>query len=288
MSSPGAKPTPSFGGARVLSLESRRETEMAALIRTYGGEPVVAPAMREVPIESNDEARDFVEALLRHEFDMVVLLTGVGTRRLLQIADAMGAHAGFVAALSEAKVVARGPKPVAVLRDLGVPVWLAAPEPNTWREIVSELDRRSAEQPMRDLRVAVQEYGVSNPDLLRELESRGARVTRVPVYAWALPEDTGPLHAAVASLLSGAIHVVLFTTSAQVAHLFQVAGDDTGALRTSLSGALLASIGPTTTEALREHGLEPDLEASHPKMGFLVREAAERSGALRHGKRVRS
>jgi len=42
-----------FTGLRVLALESRRAAELAKLISTYGGEPVVAPAMREVPLDSN-------------------------------------------------------------------------------------------------------------------------------------------------------------------------------------------------------------------------------------------
>jgi uroporphyrinogen-III synthase len=41
-----------------------------------------------------------------------------------------------------------------------------------------------------------------------------------------------------------------------------------------------ASIGPTTSETLRSYGLVVDLEASHPKMGFLVKEAAEQSEAM--------
>ena len=81
--------------------------------------------MREVPLESNTEALAFADALERGEFDLVILLTGVGTRALLATVERVrGSRDRFVEALRRTKVVARGPKPVAVLRELQVPVWL--------------------------------------------------------------------------------------------------------------------------------------------------------------------
>jgi uroporphyrinogen-III synthase len=71
--------TPDFRGLRVLVLESRRSTEVAALIATYGGNSLLAPALREVPLESNAEALAFAGALIRGEIDIVIVLTGVGT-----------------------------------------------------------------------------------------------------------------------------------------------------------------------------------------------------------------
>lgn len=278
-------PTPSFQGLTVLLLESRRSREMAALVSTYSGRPVVAPALREVPIDSNPEAVAFGESLVRGEFDCVVLLTGVGTRALLDVVERAGSREAFLTALAKTKLVARGPKPLAVLRELKVPVWVTAPEPNTWRELLAALDATGAS--LRGQRVAVQEYGVSNPDLLQGLEARGALVTRVPVYRWALPEDVTPLRSAVSSLAGGEIDVVIVTTATQVAHLFQIAETmgQADAIRECLHRTVVASIGPTTSEALGQQGLAIDLEASHPKMGFLVREAAARSGELLVAKR---
>jgi len=207
----GAQPT--FQGLRVLVLESRRSREMAALVSTYGGRPVVAPALREVPLESNPEALAFADALIRGEFDIVILLTGVGTRALLDVVEQTRPRDAFVAALAKTKVVARGPKPLAVLRELQVQVWVAAPEPNTWREVLAALDAKVGEQSLRGQRVAVQEYGVSNPDLLQGLEARGARVTRVPVYRWALPEDLEPLRSAVTLVTRGEVDAAIFTSA---------------------------------------------------------------------------
>jgi uroporphyrinogen-III synthase len=280
--------SPSFEGLNVLILESRRAKELASLVTTYGGEPLVAPSMREVPLESNSEAIAFADRLMRGEFDVVILLTGVGTRVLVDtIERARGSREPFINALATTRLVCRGPKPVAVLRELKLPVWLTAPEPNTWRELVAALDEKSAEQPLRGCRVAVQEYGASNPELLAALASRGAHVTRVPVYQWALPEDLEPLKAGIRAVAAGDIDVVLLTTATQIVHLLQVA--DTmqmaDAVRAGLARAVVASIGPTTSEELRHQGIAIDMEPSHPKMGFLVREAAERARDLLNLKR---
>src|SRR3954471_8615133 len=159
---------------------------MAALINNYGGKPRSAPALREIPLDTNTEAIAFIDALLRHEFDLVILLTGVGTRALLAVVDGRGLRPQFLAALAGSKIAARGSKPVAVLRELGLSPWVVAPEPNTWRELMATLDGKASEFTMHSARVALQEYGAANPQLLDALGDRHAQVTRVPVYRWAL------------------------------------------------------------------------------------------------------
>jgi uroporphyrinogen-III synthase len=279
-----------FDGLRVLVLESRRARELATLVTTFGGEPISAPSMREVPLESNTEALAFADELERGAFDLVILLTGVGTRALIATVEQVrGSRDSFIEALRRSRIAARGPKPVAALRDVHVPVWLTAPEPNTWRELLSALDERASELPLKGLRVAVQEYGVSNPALLAALRERGAAVTAVPVYQWALPEDLEPLRSACRALAEGSVDVALFTTGTQIVHLLSVAETMglSNAVTQGLRKCVVASIGPTTSEELRERGTDPDMEPSHPKMGFLVREAAERAGDLLKAKKAR-
>ena len=271
----------SFDGLRVLSLESRRAVEVAKLIRTYGGEPFVVPAMREVPLHSNRQALVFADDLLAGKVDLVIFLTGVGVRALLDIVQTKHDREQFLSALRAVKVVARGPKPVAALRDLRVPVVTTAAEPSTWREMMTALNTEFGNS-LQTMRVAVQEYGASNPELLAELTERCAEVTKVPVYQWALPEDLGPLREAVHSVTNGSVEVVLFMTAVQVIHLFQVA-EEMG-LRDQLSAGLrslvVVSIGPTTSEELAHYGITPDFEPSRPKMGFIVNEAAQYAGKI--------
>ena len=277
---------PNFGGLRVLTFESRRASELASLISTYGGKPMLAPALREVPLESNTEALEFAAALVRGEFDITIFLTGAGTRTLADVVAPHYPRAVLSDALRRTRVVARGPKPIAALRELQVPVWASAPEPNTWREVIASIDEK-LDGPLTGIRVAVQEYGVSNPELLDALRARGAHVTRVPVYRWALPENLEPLRDAVSAIAEGRVDVVLFTTGVQLVHFWQIVEElhREADVRRGLQRVVVASIGPTTSEELHRHNLVADFEPSHPKLGALVREAAERSEGILNQKR---
>ena len=261
-----------FQGKRVLALESRRAAEMELLIRKQGGEPFVAPSMREIPLEQNDEAFAFAERLFAGEFDMVILLTGVGTRQLNRLLATRFPEDAFANALRGLTVAARGPKPVAALREMGVTAAVVAPEPNTWRELLKALEGRG------ERRIAVQEYGRPSAELLDGLRARGAEVAQVRVYQWDLPEDAGPLREAARRMAAGEFDAVLFTTAIQMVHLARVARElgIEEAMLAHLRRCQVASIGPTTTEALEEFGITPMMEPSHPKMGFLVKEASEK------------
>lgn len=279
-----------FGGLKVASFESRMATEMARLIERYGGQPLVAPAMREVPLEDNAEALRFGEQLLAGQYDFVILLTGVGTRTLLDVLQTRYPLADLTAALARTTLLVRGPKPLAVLKEFGLTAQLTVPEPNTWRDLLAVLDQQKAKD-LTGLRIAVQDYGVPNQELLAALRERGAQVTHVPVYRWALPDDTAPLRAVLEALLAERVDVVLITNAVQVDHVMQVlteqARGETGPtrLRQALSRMVVGSIGPTASERLRSYGWPVDLEPSHPKMGILVKETSERAHALLRAKR---
>jgi len=260
----------SFEQSRVLAFESRRANEMAELIRLNGGKPFVAPALREVPLAENSAAFSFAADLYAGKFEMVVFMTGVGARLLQRVLATREPENLFPDALRQLAIVARGPKPTAVLREWQVPVTVAVPEPNTWRELLQAVAGRPEKF------VAVQEYGRPNQELLAGLAAQGRTTTSVPVYQWALPVDTAPLADALAELLTGKFQSALFTTGVQVDHFLDFAaqkGQRSEAI-SALSKIFLASIGPTCSEALNAHGLKPTLEPSHPKMGLLVREAA--------------
>ena len=85
--------------------------------------------MREIPLEQNEEAFRFAGRLLAGEFNMVIFLTGVGTRQLMKVLSTKKCELnGITDALRKVTIVARGPKPSAALRDLNVPVTVNAPE----------------------------------------------------------------------------------------------------------------------------------------------------------------
>ncbi len=274
-----------FNGLRVVSFESRRAGEIEKLIAYHSGVPRVAPSMREVPLSESREALEFAERLFNGKVDVVILLTGVGTRILADVVATRYPRERFIEALKRVTIVSRGPKPVAALREMGLKPDILVPEPNTWRDILSTL---SNALPLRDRAVAVQEYGISNPELIEGLRIHGAVVTVVPVYQWALPEDLAPLRDTIRAIIRGEADIALFTSSQQARHLIQVASGDglEQSLREALKQIAIGSIGPTTTEALYEMGLGVDYEPDSPKMGNLVREMARRGRMLLRRKRI--
>jgi uroporphyrinogen-III synthase len=268
-----------FNGITVASFESRMATEITRLIERHGGRPLVTPALREIPLESNQAAHEFGVRLMAGQIDLLILLTGVGTTTLFDLLKVRHPWPAIAMALQHCALVARGPKPVAALRAAGLQATLTVPEPNTWHDIIATLDEH---RPVKGLRVAVQEYGVSNPDLLQALAQRGAEVFPVPIYKWALPEDLGPMRHVLDDMITGRVQVILITNAAQVDHVMQVLEQDgkIEQFRAAFGKMVVASIGPTASERLRHHGWPVDFEPSHPKMGVLVKETSERASSI--------
>lgn len=269
----------------VVAFESRMAAEMGRLIERHGGKPLVAPALREIPLEDNSAALQFGEQLMRDGFDVLVLMTGAGTTTLFEVLHRRYSNDQLAAALRNTLLIARGPKPVAALKVLGFQPTFTVPEPNTWMDVVSTLD---AHRPVKGLRVAVQEYGLLNRDLVEALKQRGAAVVSVPVYRWALPEDTAPLKQAIRQILEGQVQVMLATNAAQIDHVMLVVEQEgkTEEFKTICRKLVIASIGPTASERIRSHGLPVDFEPSHGKMGILVKETSEQVRILMAKKAV--
>jgi uroporphyrinogen-III synthase len=268
----------------VLSLESRRAKEMETLILRQDGLPFVAPSVQERAIDDAGEALRFVEQLESGAFDMLICMTGAGITFLRDtLAPSVDANR-LGAALRRPTIVSRGPKPVGILRTLGVPVSIIVPEPNTWKEIVSAVSQR----PER--RIAVQEYGRPNLEMNQALEKLGDTVTPIALYRWELPDDLGPLREAARRLARRECDVVLFTSSIQLDHLLQIAqelGVEAGVLSALAEDAAIASVGPVMTSTLESHGITPDIIPNHPKMASLVKAAAEEAAGVLSRKRMR-
>ncbi len=211
---------PNFNGLHVASFESRRADDMARLIERHGGVAHVAPSMREVPLDDNPEAVDFAHRLMTGRVDIVIFMTGVGFKHLLAAVERKVDRERFLASLSDCITVARGPKPVAAMREAGITPTHRVGEPNTWRDVLDLLD---AHVPIASQTVALQEYGITNPSLIAGLEARGAKVDSIKVYNWELPEDTGPLEETLRLLAAGEMDVVMFTSANQVATVLKMA-----------------------------------------------------------------
>jgi uroporphyrinogen-III synthase len=283
---PAAEPG-ALTGLRIVTFESRRAEELRRMLERHGADVWSAPALREIALEENEAARELLAELEGGRIDVTILLTGVGTEALAQAVAVRCPPARFAELLGRTRLVARGPKPVAALRRLGLVPEVVAPEPNTWRELVEALD---AAVDVRGKRVAVQEYGRTNDALLAALAERGALVRRVPVYRWALPEDCGPLREGIERLGLGRADVAVFTTAVQIDHVMRVAEpSEAERLRRAFrERVVVASIGPTAAEGLASHGVPVDLQPEQPKLGPLVALIARDAAARLAEKRARA
>lgn len=266
MATPGSPGT--LAGWRILTFESRRRKEFRILLERHDATVVSAPALQEIPLGDGVAPRRLLAKLRAHEVDALICLTGVGTRALIESFPSGEEREEVLELLRDIPLIARGPKPVAALRELGLRASIRAPEPNTWKEILATLDDQ---WPVRGMHLAIQEYGRSSLELQEGLLARGASVFAVPVYRWALPDDTAPLKAGLDALLAGEIEVVVFTTAVQLDHLLQFAGSQREALLVALQKqSAVASIGPTASAALAEQGIPVAILPIHPKLGYLT------------------
>ncbi|HEY6882024.1 MAG TPA: uroporphyrinogen-III synthase [Polyangiales bacterium] len=274
-----------LSGKRVALFESRFKDEFANLLRKQGAEPLLGPTMVEAPLELGPELRAFAAALRAGEIDALLVLTGVGNRKLASLLEPIMANAELRDLLNGILVAARGPKAVGALRELGVKPKVVAPEPHTWESLLTAL---SAATEIAGKRVALQQYGVPHERLTRALEERGATVVQVPVYRWQLPSDLAPLEQVIDAVCGGSVDVILFTSGPQAGVLVEVAqrmGRE-AQLRAAIAKIAVGSVGPSCTEAMRNLELEPDFEPEHGKMGHLVQEAARRVSEVLARKRA--
>lgn len=267
----------SLGGRTVAVTESRRATELATLISKLGGVPVSAPAVREIPRRDRGPALEVLARIVRGEVAIVIFLTGVGTRAFLELASVTETRELLLRALTGVLVVARGPKPIAVLRDAGVRIDVIPSEP-TSEGLLQALAGRDIAGKV----VAVQLYGEDNPVLVQGLAARGALVVEIPLYEWALPEDQEPLVRLVREVVARRVDVVAFTSSPQIRHLFAVADrlGLGGELATALREVPVAVVGPVCEAALNERGLHARIQAPKGTMGALVHSIADYFGAV--------
>jgi len=258
-----------LAGKRIALLEARMSGELANLIRRHGGEPVSAPAVREVTREAGAEVVAFIDSLINRSATVIVLQTGVGVSGLLAEADKLGRKDELLAALKTLTIVCRGPKPTAVLSRHGLQPTLNAQSPFTTTELLAALSQLD----LAGQTVAVLHYGERNQALAEALTSRGAQPQELVLYEWELPADTEPLKAIIGEIVAGQVDAVAFTSQVQARHLFQIAAelgreDD---LRSALNAkTIVASVGPTCTAALHKLGVAPQVEPENPKMGAMV------------------
>ncbi len=268
----------------IISFESRRAKEIETLIQKEGGAAFVAPSLREIPLEENSQVLEFERRLFSGEIDVLILLTGVGTKFLIEILKKKYPLEEIKSHFKSIILVARGPKPIAALAQIQLKPNISVPEPNTWHEIVKTLEQRNL---IASHKIAIQEYGARNEELISVLQEKGAQVSVVPVYRWELPENLEPLKKAIQIIAEGKVDVLLWTSAQQLINVLKIARElgQEEAFRQGIKKAIIASIGPIASETLIRNGFRVDFEPTHPKMPILIKELGENINRLLKTKR---
>jgi uroporphyrinogen-III synthase len=212
---------------------------------------------------------------------LLILLTGEGLTRLLDLAGRHGLTDAFTAALAHTVRLCRGPKPERVLRTLGLQADLQAREPTSSGVIASLVEHELAGK-----RVAVQLYGEEpNLPLIDFLRDKGAVVDTVAPYVYASKEHEAKVVQFIGALHAGEVDAVTFTSQPQYKRLLDVArmhGQEQ-ALHEGMQRTLLAAVGPLVAQQLVDAGYKvavmPDKTwFMKPLVTALMRHFEERAG----------
>jgi uroporphyrinogen-III synthase len=240
-------------GKRVAIPESRQLGILAELFRNRGAEVLEIPLVAILDAPDPTPVLAWLDRFIQSPPDMLILLTGEGLKRLLELAERQGRSEAFVTVLSRVLKLCRGPKPERVLRTLGMQADVQATEATT-AGIIASLSERD----LKGKRVAVQLYGEEpNLALTEFLRGKGAVADTVAPYVYASKEDETKVLQFIAALRAGAVDVVTFTSQPQYKRLQDVAklhGLE-NELREGLQRTLIAAVGPLVAQQLSAAGL---------------------------------
>jgi len=257
----------------------RRWGEQAELLGRRGASVVHGPTISTLYLGDDDELRAATAAVIERPPDYLVATTGIGIRAWLEMASAWGLDGHVHAALVNARIVARGAKAAAAVQSGGLTVWARSPN-----EQMDELSALLLKEDLAGKLVAVQEYGMPNPELDALLAGAGAEVVKVPVYRWRLPEDPSAATKLIELACDGRVDAVTFTSAPAVHNLFAIAEGAGLAdpLRRAFNRTVVAAcVGPVCAEGARQQGVEAPLAPDVGRLGLLVRALSDHFASRR-------
>lgn len=237
---------------RVAVPETRQRDLFAAMLAARGASvlPVPLVAIHDQPDQASVLA--WVDRFVALPPDLLILLTGEGLRRLLDLTACAGRHRDFLHALGKVPTLSRGPKPERVLHELGFKATLMAAQPTT-EGVIQTLEV----QELAGKRIGVQLYGDEpNLRLVDFLRNRGVDVDTVSPYTYASKEEESRVLDLIHALAESKVDVLAFTSQGQYKRLKEVARSHgvESLLQRGMNCTVLAAVGPVVRDLLVSEG----------------------------------
>lgn len=270
-----------LSGFRIGVTAARKVDEQVGLLERRGAAVEWAPALSLDPNHVDDEQlRAATVEVLRAPVDLFLATTGIGMKAWLDAAERWGLLPDLLAALSDAEILARGPKSVGALRRRGLrELW--APESECFEDVLEHLRGRDLE----GRRIVVQEHGQSLSMVAHALRRQGADVTTVTVYRVASADDPEPMFKLVDLVADRALDAVTFTSAPAVAALMDAAGP-TGRRDDLVSAfqadVVAACVGPVTAAAFEMWGV-PTIYPDRSRLVAMVKQLEAELPSRRSG-----
>ncbi len=244
-------------GYRILILETREEAQFSRLLQEQGASVLQCPmfTIRDVPDPAPVEA--WIRLFIANPFDDLVLMTGEGLRRIMTVAQRVGADQDLIAAIGKAKRYARGPKPVRALREIGLEADMQTETP-TSEGVATML----AQQDLKGHRVGLQLYpDKDHSKLIGAITSQGASVETVLPYVYDGEAADTNIVSAINEMVQRRVDAIALTSSGQVRRLIDVARAHNceDKLRDGLAQTPVASVGPVVSDELKAYGVRTDI-----------------------------
>lgn len=244
-----------LAGRRVLVTRAAHQAgKLSEALRAVGAVPVEVPVLEILPPDSFASLDGALSQLGYYEW-----LVLASTNAVRALADrAADLHISLQSEFS-GQVAAIGEATVAAARKAGLHVSLI-PKSYVAESLVKDLASRAARQRVLLVRAAVARDVI--PDALKAV---GAQVEVVEAYRNAMPGGTPDL---LRNALATGLHAVTFTSSSSAMHLADAA--HAAGVKFPFEGVPAISIGPVTSQTLRDLGWEPAIEASVFDISGLV------------------
>jgi uroporphyrinogen-III synthase len=271
-------------GFRIGVTSDRRSSDLIAALERRGAQVVHAPALKIAPNDQDAQLVTETRELIRERPEVVLVTTGYGMRRWLEVADTAGLGAELTEVLEQAQIFARGPKAVGAVRAAGLE---EAPYPDldTTASLVDVLQAAR----LTGRRVAIQLHGYTDEVQLARLRELSASVLTVTPYRWVPPTATDRLPRLIEAAARSQLDAVVFTSAPGAVATLETAaalGLRPAFVQALGTDVMAAAVGPVTAAPLRAAGIEP-VVPDRFRLGALIRLVCEELGA-HHVERYRS